>query len=102
MTHTTDGNWIHSPSINDIHDEGVIQDFRDGIGKKVFILTPSFPFVFIGKIVEVIEDYVLLDTQVTTIAELENRNWFIHVHSIETYYIETKGLPRIPKLMEDF
>ncbi|NLP52494.1 hypothetical protein [Bacillus sp. RO1] len=102
MTHAEDKNRIHFPSINDLHDEGIIQDFINGIGKKVFIMTPSFPFVFIGKIAEVIEDYVLLDTQVTTIGELEKRNWFIHVHSIEAYYIETKGLPRIPKLMEDF
>ncbi|MFD1735428.1 hypothetical protein ACFSCX_02525 [Bacillus salitolerans] len=101
MTQESSYNRFNRPSINDIHDESLIQEFINGIGKNALILTPSFPFVFIGKIVEVIEDYVVLDTRVTTIAELENRQWDIHVHNIEVFYIETKGLPRIPQLIED-
>ena len=92
---------MNTLSVNDIHDEALIQEFIDGIGKKVFILTPSYPFVFIGKIVNVVEDYVIVDVEVTTINSLENREWNIHIHNIEVFYIERKGFPRIPELKDD-
>ncbi|WP_299092206.1 hypothetical protein [uncultured Metabacillus sp.] len=92
---------ITIPSINDIHDEALINEFEAGIGRNVFILTPSYPFVFIGRIVDVIGDNVAVDVQVTTIGELENRVWSIHVHNIEVFYIEQRGMPRIPELRDD-
>ncbi|AST90754.1 hypothetical protein ACWE42_10295 [Sutcliffiella cohnii] len=92
---------ITLPSINDVHDEALINEFTNGIGKKVFILTPSFPFVFIGKIEDVVADSVVVNTEVTTIGELENRKWFVHIHQIEVFYIEQKGMPRIPELKDD-
>ncbi len=92
---------ITIPSVNDIHDEALINEFEAGIGKNVLILTPSFPFVFIGRIVEVVSDNVVVDVKVTTIGELENRRWSVHIHQIEVFYIEQKGMPRIPELKED-
>jgi len=92
---------LNTLSVNDIHDEALIQEFIVNIGKKVLILTPSYPFVFIGKIVNVIEDNVVVDVAVTTIGSLENREWNIHIHNIEVYYIESKGYPRIPELKDD-
>ncbi|KKI92660.1 hypothetical protein WQ54_08610 [Bacillus sp. SA1-12] len=92
---------ITIPSINDIHDEALINEFEAGIGRNVFILTPSYPFVFIGRIVDVIGDNVAVDVQVTTIGELENRVWSIHIHNIEVFYIEQRGMPRIPELRDD-
>jgi hypothetical protein len=89
-------------SINIMHDAALIQTFRDGIGKKVLIITPSFPYVFIGRIVEMIEDFVVVDVKVTLISELENRQWEIHVHRIEAFYIEQKGQPKIPDLKDAF
>ena len=91
---------ITIPSNNDIHDEALINEFVNGIGKNVFILTPSFPFVFIGRIEDVVGDHVVVDVRVTTIGELENRNWSIHVHQIEVFYIEQKGMPKIPELKD--
>ncbi|KAA0546575.1 hypothetical protein FZW96_15145 [Bacillus sp. BGMRC 2118] len=91
---------ITIPSNNDIHDEALINEFEQGIGKNVFIMTPSYPFIFIGKIVELVGDSVVVDVKVTTIGELENRLWFIHVHQIEVFYIEQKGMPRIPQLID--
>lgn len=92
---------ISLPSVNDIHDEALINEFVVGIGKNVLIMTPSFPFVFIGRIVEVVGDAVVVDVKVTTIGELENRLWYIHAHQIEVFYIEQKGMPRIPELRDD-
>ncbi|MCM3602717.1 hypothetical protein M3175_18435 [Robertmurraya korlensis] len=92
---------INIPSNNDIHDEALINEFVNGVGKNVFILTPSYPFVFIGRIIDVVGDHVVVDVKVTTIGELENRNWSIHIHQIEVFYIEEKGMPKIPELKVD-
>ena len=89
---------IDCPSINAIHDEALIDTFIDGIGSKTLILTPSYPFLFIGEILDVVEDVVEVCVEVTQFSQLENRNWFIHIHNIEVFYIEKSGQPRIPEL----
>ena len=86
------------PSINTTDDEALVETFIDGIGSKVLILTPSYPFLFIGEILDVIEDAVEVCVEVTQFSQLENRNWFIHIHNIEVFYIEQPGQPRIPEL----
>jgi hypothetical protein len=85
-------------SINTMHDEELINHFRDGIGHKVFILTPSFPFMFIGKIISIAEDTVEVFVETTHFDQLENRTWFIHIDNIEVFYIERPGEPKIPEL----
>ncbi|QOY35204.1 hypothetical protein AWH56_021265 [Anaerobacillus isosaccharinicus] len=90
------------PMINVIHDQALVQEFIDGIGKNILILTPSFPYVFIGKLVDVIEDHAIVDVKVTTISELEDRQWHVHIHQIEAFYIQRKGQPRIPELKDDY
>ncbi len=85
-------------SVNELHDEALIQAFEKGIGKKTLIFTPSFPFVFIGKIKEVIEDHVVIDVEVTLLSELESRLWNVHIHQIEVFYIENEGKPTIPEM----
>jgi hypothetical protein len=85
-------------SINDIHDEAIIQHFTDGIGHRLFALIPNFPFMFIGEILEVADDHVIVDVETTSQAVLENRIWHIHIHSIEVFFIERGDGPRIPEL----
>jgi hypothetical protein len=87
-----------SSHINTIHDEALVDHFRDGIGQKVFILTPSYPFMFVGVIDSLIEDHIELLVETTHFAQLENRKWLIHIHNIEVFYIERPGEPRIPEL----
>ncbi|RFU61851.1 hypothetical protein D0466_16510 [Peribacillus glennii] len=84
--------------INEIHDEELINHFREGIGSKVFVLSPSYPFMFIGEILDVVEDMIEIAVETTHFQPLENRIWFIHVHNIEVFYIERPGEPRIPEL----
>ena len=74
---------------NMIRDDELVRHFRNNRKRKVFILTEAFPFMFIGKIKGVVEDMVVLDVQTTSIPALEDREWTIHVHSIEVFYIET-------------
>lgn len=92
---------INLPSINDIHDEALIQHFREFIGHKMLAIMPSFPFIFIGEICDVIEDHIVIDVETTMISNLEDKIWFMHVHEIELFYIERDGGPRIPELRDD-
>lgn len=93
-------NFSNSQTINTRRDEELVNHFRDGIGQKVLILTPSFPFLFIGEIISVIEDAVEVFVETTHFQQLENRIWLIHIHSIEVFYIERPGEPRIPELSD--
>ncbi|MEW9110498.1 hypothetical protein ACQCT6_12855 [Cytobacillus gottheilii] len=102
MSHENNIAGMNFPTVNVIHDQALVETFVEGIGKNIFILTPSYPFVFIGKLVDVIEDQAVVDVKVTSISELENRQWFIHIHQIEVYYIQQKGMPRIPELKTNF
>ncbi len=85
---------------NVIHDDAIVGIFKDSIGKKVFILTPSYPFVFIGNIEEVFDDLLLLQVETTLTPQLENKQWHIHIHQIEVFYIEKKNGPKIPELRD--
>ncbi|ENH97176.1 hypothetical protein J416_07032 [Gracilibacillus halophilus YIM-C55.5] len=88
-------------TINVLHDQALIEHFEEGIGRRVFILTPAFPFVFIGKIIDVIEDHVFIDVETTSISQLENRIWNIHIHQIQTFFIERDNGPSIPELKDE-
>ncbi|MFC4403389.1 hypothetical protein [Gracilibacillus xinjiangensis] len=92
---------IPYPTDNILHDYALVEHFEDGIGRMVFIMTPSFPFIFIGKIVDVMYDHVIIDVETTSISQLENRIWNLHIHQIEAFYIERDNGPKIPELRED-
>ncbi|MFD2213359.1 hypothetical protein [Metabacillus endolithicus] len=84
--------------INVLRDQAIIDYFTENIGQRAFVLTPSFPFMFVGEILDVMEDMVLIDVEATHFSQLENRTWFIHAHQIEIFYVEREGEARIPKL----
>ncbi|UHA59774.1 hypothetical protein KDJ21_024050 [Metabacillus litoralis] len=87
-------------TINVVRDQAITDHFTENIGKRVFVLTPSFPFMFVGEILDVMEDMVLIDVEATHFAQLENRTWFIHIHNIEVFYIEQEGGVEIPRLTD--
>ncbi|MCM3664968.1 hypothetical protein M3204_11165 [Mesobacillus subterraneus] len=84
--------------VNEIHDQAIIQHFKNGINHKALVLSPSYPYIFIGIIKKVLGDTVEIDVETTHFAQLENRKWYIHIHNIEVFYIERPGAPKIPKL----
>ncbi|MCI2255581.1 hypothetical protein L2D08_14505 [Domibacillus sp. PGB-M46] len=94
MTH----NRLRSIDQNVMHDMALVEHFRAAIGMRTFILTPSYPFMFVGEIVSMVGDQVEIFAETTHFAQLEKRNWLIHVHNIEVFYIEFPGDPRIPEL----
>lgn len=89
-----------SRSIDTNKDEGIIEHFRANIKKRVFILTEAFPFMFIGTIKAVNNDIALLAIETTSIPALEGKEWSLHIHSIEVFYIETDTGPKIPELKD--
>lgn len=86
--------------VNVVRDEAIVDHFRKNKQRKVFILTEGFPFLFIGMIKDVIEDMVLLDVLTTHVPALEKREWTVHIHSINVFYIETGIGAKIPDLKE--
>ncbi|CAM3096960.1 hypothetical protein FITA111629_03260 [Filibacter tadaridae] len=89
-----------SQPINDIREAAIIKHFRKNIEKRVFILTEAFPFMYIGKIVNVVEDLVEILVQTTSIPALEGKTWIVHIHSIDVFYIETGVGAKIPDLKD--
>ncbi|MCM3408559.1 hypothetical protein [Metabacillus litoralis] len=87
-------------NINVLRDQALVDTFANSVGKRVFILTPSYPFMFVGEIMDVMEDMVLIDVEATHFSQLENRTWFIHIHNIEIFYIEEEGGVKIPELKD--
>jgi hypothetical protein len=87
-------------SINDIHEESLIEVFAAAKGRRAFMLLPNYPFMFIGKIEDVLDDMVSLQVETTQFPALENVTWHIHIHNIEVFYIEKSTGPRIPRLKD--
>jgi hypothetical protein len=85
-------------SINQAHEDGLIQHFTNGIGHRAIMLSPSYPFFFIGEIMNVMNDIVEIYVETTSFAQLENRSWFLHIDNIEVFYIERDGEIPIPRL----
>lgn len=86
--------------VNDTREEALALYFEKHIGRRVFILTEAFPFMFIGKIKGLFGDIVSLDVQTTSVPALEGKVWNIHIDSVEVFYIETGTGAKIPHLKE--
>ncbi|KZE37313.1 hypothetical protein AV656_12145 [Bhargavaea cecembensis] len=84
--------------VNVRRDGAIIEHFRSNIGRKVFILTESFPFLYIGILKDVVDDMAVLDVEVSHVPALEEKEWHVHVHSIDVFYIETGMGEKIPDL----
>lgn len=82
-------------NINEIRQATVSKEFSNSTGNKALILISPFPFLVIGKIVKVVEDFVFFDVETTHISELEGKILRVHLDDIEVFYIENGG-PKIP------
>lgn len=91
---------IQSSSVNDSREAALVNHFFENIGRRVFILTEAFPFMFIGKIKSVIGDMVVLDVETTSVPALEGKTWTVHIDAIDVFYIETGIGAKIPELKD--
>ncbi|WP_019413650.1 hypothetical protein [Paenisporosarcina sp. TG20] len=87
--------------INDKREDALVTHFKRNIGRRVFILTEAFPFMFIGEIKGVMEDIVALDVETTSVPALEGKEWKVHIDSIDVFYIETGIGAKIPHLKDN-
>ncbi|MEI4770526.1 hypothetical protein WAX74_12855 [Psychrobacillus sp. FJAT-51614] len=87
-------------TINQIKEGAMVTYFRKNIGRRVFILTESFPFMFIGRIQNILGDIIELDVQTTSVPALEGKRWNVHIDSIDVFYVETGIGPKIPHLKD--
>ncbi len=85
--------------INAIREAVVAEAFFDNIGRRAFILIPSYPFLIIGEIVDVISDYLVIQAEVTNVAELDDEVFHVHIDDIEVFYIEKHGR-KIPDIRD--
>ena len=93
----------HGP-INDQREEALMNYFNRNIGRRIFILTEAFPFMFIGRITGMVGDLVVLDVETTSVPALEGKVWNVHLDSIDVFYIETgigEKIPHLKETMED-
>ncbi|WP_075620252.1 hypothetical protein [Paenisporosarcina indica] len=88
-------------TVNDIKEEALVLYFSKNIGRRVFILTEAFPFMFIGKIKGLLGDILILDVQTTSVPALEGKVWNVHIDSIDVFYIETGIGAKIPHLKDN-
>lgn len=89
-----------SPDINAVRQAVVSRDFENHPGSRALIMIAQYPFFIIGTIVEVISDYLLIETEITNVSDLDNEMLRIHIDDIEVFYIEKDGVP-IPDIRVD-
>lgn len=67
---------------------------------KTLFLTSQYPFIFIGTIETLDEDYLKVLVETSIIEQLEGRTWHINVKTIQAFYSERQGGPAIPQLIK--
>lgn len=77
-------------SINAIRRVIVCEAFEEGIGERAFILTAQYPFTFIGEIIEVEGDFIILEAETTNEMQLDGHVFRIHIDDIAVFFIENK------------
>lgn len=97
MAKQSSSRFSRSLLINPIRRSVVSRTFQNNRGKRSLILMAEFPFLIIGTIQEVVSDYVIIETETTSISELEGMNLNIHLDQIQVFYIET-GSKKIPRI----
>ena len=90
--------YHHNKEANAERSDALQQEFIQAVGQRVLLLSSQFPFLFIGTVRAVLEDFLQLDVETTHIEQLENRTWYLHLDTISAFYIERAGQPRIPDL----
>ncbi|MBP1155885.1 MULTISPECIES: hypothetical protein [unclassified Paenibacillus] len=92
---------MHDRQAHDIHilrRKSISEAFEQGIGRRVFLLIPQYPFMMIGRIDRMVSDFVVLEAETTNINELDGRMISVHIDQIEVFYIEGKHGVKIPRL----
>ncbi|MEH7604416.1 hypothetical protein [Priestia megaterium] len=90
---------LSEPDINALRQAVVTKAFEESPGKRALLLIGPYPFLVIGSIVEVLSDYLVIEAEITNVAELDDEIFRIHIDNIEVFYIEEDGKP-IPDIRD--
>ncbi len=84
--------------INAVRQAHVTLEFKENLSRRALILMAAYPFLIIGKIIDVVGDYVVIKAEVTNVTELDGETFNIHIDSIKVFYIQKPGKPVIPDI----
>ncbi|AGK55892.1 hypothetical protein [Bacillus sp. 1NLA3E] len=84
---------IDRADINAIRQRAVSEEFAENKDKRALILLGQYPFLIIGRIKNVISDYLLIKAEVTNVFELDGEVFRVHIDDIEVFYIENDDIP---------
>ena len=84
--------------INAMREAGVTLEFTRNIGRRALILIFPYPFLIIGKIVNVKSDYLIINAEITNVNELDGEEFRVHIDDIEVFYIEKDHKRPIPDI----
>ena len=77
--------------INAIREAVVALQFKNNIGRRALLLIPSFPFLIVGTIEDVVGDYIVIKAEITNVTELDGEVFRVHTDDIEVFYVEDEG-----------
>lgn len=78
--------------------DAMCSHFGDIINKRTIFLLSQYPFMLVGTVKNVVEDYVEIMADTSIIETFEQRTWFVHIDIIQAFYDEEDGGPKIPTL----
>lgn len=87
------------PDINAIRQGVVTKEFENNPGARALLMIGQFPFLIIGKIEDVVSDYLLIKAEITNIFDFDGKVFRVHIDDIEVFYIENEGIP-IPDIRQ--
>ncbi|MBO2946025.1 hypothetical protein JJQ72_18765 [Paenibacillus sp. F411] len=84
-------------SLNDLRHQSLVAEFRRNIGNRILVLIASFPFFYVGELVDVESDTVFVQSEFSNVPVLDNVILRTHIDNIQVYFIEAPGTP-IPEI----
>ncbi|MCA1032565.1 hypothetical protein LCL95_16250 [Bacillus timonensis] len=78
--------------------ESISSFFEDNLNKRTFFLISQYPYMLIGNVTDVVDDYLEVSVDTSIIEQFEQRIWYVHIDLIQTFYTEEEGGPTIPSL----
>lgn len=82
-------------SSGSVRQKVIIDTLKKKTGQKIFLLIQPYPFVVIGTIVNVKNDFVIINIQANSISDVQKGTIHVKIEDIEAFYIEEAG-PKIP------
>lgn len=84
-------------NINDLRQEALIAEFTASIGGRILVIIESYPFFYVGRIVELESDTISIQVEICNVPELDGITLRTHIDNIQVYFVETPENP-IPEI----